>query len=128
MPAADTTPEVIRIGASGARIVSVTPKRIEYIDLAGQAQFIDLEKCAKNWVAWRDDHRQDFVLWPGATEEGSAEWNARCVGERGALDQPPWAEFMNERKTRFEFETYEALDEEMLDPLLQAGWHTFDTN
>ena len=127
-PAADATPEVIRVGAFGARIISVASQRLDYIDMAGQEQSIDLEECAKNWAGWSRDHRQEFVLFPGTSEKSSARWNARCVGERGALDDPPWAAFMNERKTCFEFETYEALDEELLGPLMQAGWHTFDTD
>ena len=127
-PAADATPEVIRVGAFGARISSVAPKCLEYIDMAGQEQCIDLEECARNWVGWRENHRQDFVLFPGATEQSSNQWDARCIGERGALDNPPWAAFMNERKTCFEFETYEALHEDLLGPLMQAGWHTFDTD
>ena len=34
---------------------------------------------------------------------------------------------MNERKTRFEFETWEALWRELQGPLMVAGWNTFDT-
>jgi hypothetical protein len=51
---------------------------------------------------------------PGASEQGIAAWSARCVGLRGALDDPPWAEFLNERNTRFEFGSYEALYAELL--------------
>jgi hypothetical protein len=57
-----------------------------------------------------------------------AWWNARCVGQRGALDNPPWIELMNERKTRFEFASRETFYRELLDPFRQAGWHTFDTD
>jgi hypothetical protein len=116
--------EVVRVGASGARIVAVTRQRIDYIDMAGQEQFIDLEECASRWGRWHDDRSQEFLPMPGATEQGIAAWNARCVGQRGFQ----WAEFMNERNTRFEFATYEALYTELLDPLRQAGWHTFDTD
>jgi hypothetical protein len=120
--------EIVRIGISGARIVAVTRQRIDYIDMAGQKQFIDLEECVRSWGRWHDDRRQEFLPLPGATEQGIASWNARCVGRRGALDNPPWAEFMNERNTRFEFATYEALYTELLGSLMQAGWHTFDTD
>ena len=40
-------PETIRVGVSGARIVAVTSQRVDYIDMAGQEQFIDLEECAR---------------------------------------------------------------------------------
>jgi hypothetical protein len=120
--------EIVRIGASGARIVAVTRQRIDYIDMAGQEQFIDLEECARRWGRWHDERSQEFLPLPGATEQGIAASNARCVGKRGALDNPPWAEFRNERNTRFEFGSYEALYTELLGPLRQAGWHTFDTD
>ena len=120
--------ETVRIGVSPARIVAVTCQRIDYIDMAGQGQFIDLEECARNWGRRHDDRSQEFLPLPGATEDDISAWNARCVGQRGALDDPPWAEFTNERNTRFEFESYIALYTELLGPLMQAGWHTFDTN
>ena len=124
----ENTPEVICIGSSGARIVRVNHERLEYIDGAGQEQVIDLKECARNWVRWHDCHREEFILVPGASQADALIENTRCVGQRGALDNPPWAELMNERKTRFEFESYEALYLELLGPLGRAGWGTFDTN
>jgi hypothetical protein len=120
--------EVVQVGASGARIVAVTHQRIDYFDMAGQARSIDLEECARSWGRWHDEHRREFLPLPGSSEQGIAAWNARCVGERGALDNPPWAEFRNERATRFVFETRDALYLELLTPLRKAGWHTFDTD
>jgi hypothetical protein len=43
----EAAPEVHRIGPSGAHIVRVTQKRIEYTDAAGGGQFVDLEECAR---------------------------------------------------------------------------------
>jgi hypothetical protein len=120
--------EIVLIGVSGARIAAVTRRRIDYIDMAGQEQFVDLEESARRWGRWHDDRSQAFLPLPGATEQDAASWNARCVGQRGACDNPPWVEFTNERRTRFEFQTYEALYRELLRPLQAAGWHTFDTN
>ena len=68
------------------------------------------------------------LLLPGASAESAAMWRSRCVGQRGAIDDPPWVEFIHERRTRFEFETSEAVDAHLLGPLGKAGWHTFDTN
>jgi hypothetical protein len=34
--------DIVRIGISGARIMSVSHQRIDYIDMAGHEQFIDL--------------------------------------------------------------------------------------
>jgi hypothetical protein len=122
-----TTP-VVRIGASGARILAVTGERIDYLDEAGQHRSIDLAECDQNWGRWRNARSHEFRPLPGATEERVAAWNSRCVGRRGALDHPPWAEFLTEPQTRLEFATSEALYGELLAPLRQAGWHTFDTD
>jgi hypothetical protein len=102
--------------------------RIEYIGMTGQECSIDLEECAKNWVQWHYNHEHEFISLPGHSQEEIDDWNARCVGERGALDQPPWVKLMNDRNTLFEFRSYEALYGELLGPLMQSGWHTFDTN
>ena len=120
--------EVVRIGLSGARIVAVTPERIEYIDMGGEERFVDLRECARAWGQWREEHRSEFLPLPGASAQSIKAWNARCVGQRGACDDPPWAAFSNERQTRFEFPSYDALYRELLNPLRKAGWHTFDTN
>jgi hypothetical protein len=117
--------EVLPVGASDGRIVRVTSDRIEYIDLAGQDQVIDLDECARNWVQYCKHHRRDFILMPGATQESVDAWNARCVGRRGGESTLYWVELMNERKTLFEFETREARVR-LLAPLMAAGWHTFD--
>ena len=120
--------ETIRIGVSGARIVAVTRKRIDYIDMAGKEQFIDLEESAKGFGLWYAS--QEFLSFgdasEGSFEESIAAWNANCVGKRGALEDPPWAEFMNARNTRFEFATEGALYGYLLVPLEQVGWDTFD--
>jgi hypothetical protein len=118
--------EIVRIGASAGRIVTVTPRRIHYIDVAGQEQVIDLETCARSWGRWHDAHSREFLPLPGATEQSIRAWNARCVGQRDLSAEPPWVAFLNERNTRFEFETYEAVYLELLGPLEKAGWHTFD--
>jgi hypothetical protein len=119
--------EVIRVGASGARIVRVTPERIEYIDMAGQTQLIDLKECARSWVQWCEDHSDEFLPLSGASQEEIDAWDARCVGRRGGSDPPWWVELMNVRKSRFEFETWEASMKELQGPLMVAGWNTFDT-
>lgn len=120
--------ELVRIGVSDARIVSVSRERIEYVDKAGESRFIDLIACATAWARARSSNSAHFVPLPGATEQSAIAWNSRCVGLRGALDNPCWVSFMNERRTRFEFESYDALYREVLAPLRKVGWRTFDTN
>lgn len=120
--------ETVRIGASGARIVAVTDQRIDYIDLEGRDLFIELGECASKWERGHEERRGEFLPLGDASDQDVAAWNARCVGLRGALDDPPWAQFMNERNTRFEFESCEDLYAELLVPLMKAGWQTFDTD
>ena len=79
----EAAPEVHRIGPSGAHIVRVTEKRIEYTDAAGRGQFVDLEECARNWERWCHDHGQEFLLLGGASQAEIDAENARTVGLRG---------------------------------------------
>ena len=79
-------------------------------------------------MRWHDEHIQEFTLFPGSTKADRDAWNVRCVGKRGVLDHPPWVQFMNERNSRFEFGNYEALYAELLGPLMEKAWHTFDTD
>jgi hypothetical protein len=92
----DRKPEVVRIGTSGARIVAVTQEGIDYIDMAGQEQFINFGECA------------DIE---------------RFVGHRDTSADPPYAQIMN---TRFEFRTGEALLGDLIFPLMKAGRNTLD--
>ena len=94
--------------------------------MVGRRQFVDLEKCARCWVRWSDDHSQQFLTLGDASQAEIDEENACTVGLRGG-GPPFWIEFMNERKTRFEFETWEALYRALQGPLLASGWRTFDT-
>lgn len=119
-----TDRERVRIGVARARVTSVTPKRVEYLDELGQEWFVDLEQCARNWVQYCSDHEQDFERVPGVSAESAARWRARCVGQRSLT----WVEFMNARCTRLEFESNQAAYAHLLTPLRKAGWHTFDTN
>jgi hypothetical protein len=120
--------EVVRIAPAQSRILRITQKHVEYISLTGPQHFIDLQECAKNWVRWHNEREREFIALSGSSRADIDLWNARCVGTRGASDQPPWVQFMNDRNTRFEFRSYEAVYQELLGPLMQNGWHTFDTN
>jgi hypothetical protein len=104
----ETVPEIVRIGVANACIKCVTRQRVEYINEAGQECFVDLEECAKKWAKSlteedeEDEGDDDFVL---LTPEDSARRKRRHVGGRGLLEDPPWIEFANSRRTRFEFES-----------------------
>jgi hypothetical protein len=118
-------PEIVRISVANARIKCVTPQRVEYLDEAGQECFVDLDKCARNWVQLQNEDEGEFDLL--TSEDSAAACSSRCVGERGLLDDPPWVEFTNKRRTRFEFGSYyEAYT--LLAPLTKARRRTIDMN
>jgi hypothetical protein len=132
-------PEVKRMSASGAHIVCITHELIEYVNTAGKRQFIDLEECARNWMRYRHDHSHEFISLPPVPEIKFEDYGAaallfnfkdsRCVALRDTY--AGWVEFMNDRKTRFEFPAGQGFGgdiwRELLMPLLQVGWCTFDT-
>lgn len=114
----EMVPEIVRIGVESARIKCVTPQRVEYLDQTGKECFVDLDKCVRNWGQRAQLESEDVA---------ASEWGSRCVAERGFLDDPPWVEFTNERRTRFEFASLsEALTLKLL--LAKVRWRTFDAN
>lgn len=122
-----TLPDVIRVWAGSARILRVTEKQLDYVDESGREQSVDLEKCAINWCRYWDEKRSEFVsLDPNTSDEDADRWGASCVGTRDICATTPWVMFMNERCTLFKFKTRDQAYAELLRPLHQAGWHTFD--
>lgn len=97
--------EIVRVGVANASIKGVTPQRLDYLDEAGQERFVDLEECI------------------GSAASGSS----RCVGRRGLLDDPPWIEFTNNRRTRFEFGSSNEASGLKLE-IMKARWRTLDGN
>jgi hypothetical protein len=98
-------PEIVRIGVANARIKRVTPRdRVEYLDEAGQEFFVDLKECARNWVQLHNKDDGDLVLL--TTQDIFDSYDSSFVAQRGLLDDPPWVEFTNKRRTRFEFGSY----------------------
>jgi len=116
--------EVILIGIKGARIDQINDDLVKYVDMAGQRQLIDLKECATNWVLFYKQHKNECIILGGAAQEQIDAENARCIGTRGHA----WIQFMTERKTRFEFPSWEDRNRKIVAPLLNAGWRTFDAD
>ena len=115
-----TVPEFVRIGVANACIKCVTPQRVEYFDEAGKECFVDLEECNRNYVQLDNE---DLLT----SEDSAATSSSRYVGMRGLLVDPPWIEFTNKRRTRFEFgSSNEALGLKL--QLMKARWRTLDDN
>jgi hypothetical protein len=87
-------PEIVRIDVGNARIKCVTRQRLEYIDEAGEESFVDLGECARNRV-------QHVESW--RVEDGARTGDYRTVAKGVLVDDSPCIDFMNNRRTRFEF-------------------------
>lgn len=126
-----TSVECVRIGTGPARITQVTDQRVEYIDESGRELVVDLQECG------RIGHALEAAgLFPPSADMDWASVadgiplpseqtvpTAGCVGLRGALDTPPWFQFLNRRRTQFEFKDRDALDAQLLKPMARM---TFD--
>ena len=87
---------------------------MKFLDEAGQECFVDLKECARNRVRYVESWRED----------GARTGDYRVVGKSGFLDDSPWIEFMNNRRTRFEFGSLE--EAQALKSLFaKARWRVF---
>lgn len=116
----------VQIGIGLARIMQVTATQVEYIDGVGQRHSINLRECAQNWMNYADASRRQSETEQRPLSESARAWDASCVGIRDLLDDPPWVGFMNEQRTRFTFTSYAESYVQLLNPLGEAGWHTWD--
>lgn len=115
-------PEIVRIGVANARIQSrIFSSRVKYLNEAGQKCFVDLEECARNMVQMHYKDNADAVL--EASLGFFDSFYTSFVGQNGLLEDPPWVEFMNERRTRFEFGS-EQKGRALLRHLRGCGWRT----
>ena len=126
--------EVVHIGTKSARITAVTRQRVNYVDEVGNNLSIDLEECARMFLCLESSGLfppTDDTDW-GRLADAMREFSAFkipnicCIGLRGVIDEPPWFQFLNRRRTQFEFEDAQTMDSELLGPLSGAGWQTFD--
>lgn len=123
--------ELVRIGSGLARITQVTDQKVEYLDEHGRELFVDLEECARIGGclevvgSFPPSDETDWASVADAVSSSSEREvpGGACVGLRGALDDPPWFQFLNRRRTQFEFKDQDALYGELL---TRMGRMTFD--
>src|ERR1700730_4532478 len=132
-----TAIELVHVGTPPAAIISVAKSRIEYTDDDGQNLNVDFEECARIYGCLRQlgafppdestnwgelvDSVPDFATLPLPIQP--------VVGLRGAIDKPPWFQFLNRRRTQFEFKDYEHIQHSLLAPLASTGiWRTWDAS
>jgi len=126
--------ELVHVGTAPASINSIAKLRIEYTDDLGRHLDVDLEECARIYGclskagAFPPDDAADW----GAIVDSVPGFAAlpipiqRVVGLRGAIDEPPWFQFLNRRRTQFEFKDYEHIQSALLQPLARSDWRTWD--
>lgn len=121
----------VRIGTGLARIMRVAPQRVDYIDEDGRECFVDLDECARIGACLEraglfppsDDLDWGAVAASGDHDSERSAAGTGCVGLRGALDKPAWFQFLDQRRTQFEFSNGNDLYAELLTPM---GRLTFD--
>jgi hypothetical protein len=125
----------VRIGSGGrGAIVAVTATAVSFVDEAGRPQVIDLAECGRIYACLRRagafPPAEDFD-W-GALADATADFSTlplsgqSVVGLRGALDEPPWFQWLDRRRTQFEFEDTDHIRSVLLDPLAKTRWFTWD--
>jgi hypothetical protein len=127
--------DLVRIGRGPARIVAITDRELRYIDETGADRRIDLADCARICRVLESTGRfppADDTDWAGLAETtpdfSSLDPAHGCVGLRGAVDDPPWFQFLDRRRTQFEFTDYDAIRRGLVTPLGAAGWQTWDAS
>ncbi len=130
-----TSVALAHVGTGPARIVRISHQQLQYLNDDGAALVIDLEMCARTYRTL-----QNAGLFPPGDDTDWAKLAAAdpsfstrevrfgCVGLRGAIDEPPWFQFLDQRRTQFEFPDYDAIQSDLLRPLGAAGWQTWDAS
>jgi hypothetical protein len=127
--------ELVRIGTGPTRILQVTQPAVTYVDSGGVERSVDLQECARTHLAL---HRSgnfppaDDTDWTAIAAahpvSGSEPLRYGCVGLRAVVDDPPWFQFLNHRRTQFEFADADAIRNELVTRLARFGWQTWDAS
>ena len=126
--------ELVHIDVGSAMITGITRETLAYKSDRNESLTVDLEECARIYQCLRQIEAfppRDEMDWGtliDAVPDFSTQpigWGA-VVGLRGAADDPPWFQFLNRRRTQFEFRDYDHIQSVLLEPLFAAGrWHTY---
>jgi hypothetical protein len=129
--------ELVHIGHAPADIIAIAGSRVEYTDDNGNGLVVDLEECARVYRCLRDLRAfppDEALDWSTLIDEvpgfATLELPVQAVvGLRGAVDEPPWFQFLNRRRTQFEFRDYDHIQSALLEPLAPAGnWYSWDAS
>src|SRR5262245_55492537 len=115
--------ELVHIDSGQAKIIGIEGSRLEYVDDIGKRRTIDLAECARIFSCLRQLGKfppdEDFD-WGALVAEipGFADMPMPIqpvVGLRAAIDEPPWFQFLNPRRTQFEFRDRDHIYSVLLD-------------
>jgi len=130
-----TRVELVRIGTDQARVLQVARQAVTYLDGSGVERSVDLQECARVYLALyrsgnfppADD--TDWTAIAAAHPASESESQTRgCVGLRAVIDDPPWFQFFDHRRTQFEFGDSDTIRNELVIPLARFGWQTWDAS
>ena len=125
---------LVHIDIGPARIGPIDGSTLPFTDDAGAPRTIDLAECARVYRGLNRvgafPPREDFD-WAALIESypGFSELPLGAqpvVGLRGAVDEPPWFQFLDRQRTQFEFTDEGHIRRTLLDPLSRTPWYTWD--
>ena len=121
-----TNVELVRIGEGKARIVEVGKARIDYVDEAGAKKTIDLKECARTFDALERAGAfppRDDTDWAAIADgEPAPKQTGDTIGLRARMDEPPWFQFLNRRRTQFQFKDMDEMNALLMGPLMDADY------
>ena len=127
--------ELVHVGRGQARIVNVNGRAISYVNETGDDQLINLDECRCMFSALVEaggypptDTSDWAAAWDALPDDKRSHTPKSLIGMRARLDDPPWFQFTNRRRTQFEFMDLEAMDALLLGPLnaTDVGTGSFD--
>jgi hypothetical protein len=128
--------ELVHIDAGLAAIESIAGSVVSFTDDTGRSSTISLEECARIYRLLREaggfppSDADDWGVLASVHDFATLELPGQpVVGLRGAMDSPPWFQFLDRRRTQFEFKDYEHIQRALLEPLTAAGnWYSWDAS
>ena len=128
--------QLVHIGVGSAAINLVAGSTVSFTDDQGDKYTISLDECAricrllKEAGGFPPDGDDDWGVLATVHDFATLELLPQpVVGLRGAIDRPPWFQFLDRRRTQFEFKDYDHIQSALLEPLAAAGnWYSWDAS
>jgi len=127
---------LVHIGVGPAVIDRIADATVSFTDDHGVKSTISLEECARIYRLLREaggfppSDDDDWGVLANVHDFATLEIPVQAVvGLRGAIDTPPWFQFLDRQRTQFEFRDREHIEGALLRPLAIAGnWYSWDAS